>query len=227
MSTPHLSCRKLTKDYSGGPRTVAALKGVELTIQRGEFVALHGPSGSGKTTLLNIIGGLDTPSSGEVVVGGRSLTELDDAELSAYRNQAVGFVFQSYQLLPHLGAAENVAVPLLISGVRLADAVERATELLDELGLADKAPFRPARLSGGQQQRVALARALVSDPELLLGDEVTGNLDSTTGAAILELIRRHARRRGLTVLLVSHDPAVAAAADRRLELVDGRLVAEA
>jgi len=224
MSDAHIVCMGLIKEYHGGPGAVAALRGVDFSLERGEFAVLHGPSGSGKTTLLNIIGGLDAPSSGTVTVGGREITGLDDKELSAYRNRAVGFVFQSYQLLPHLSAVENVAVPLLVAGVPLDEARSRATELLAELELADKAPFRPARLSGGQQQRIALARALVTEPELLLGDEVTGNLDSTTAAAILELIRQHAARRKLTVLLVSHDATVVAAADRKLEIVDGHLV---
>ncbi len=223
MDAPRIQCRSLTKDYTDGPEPVRALDGVDLEIPPGVLWALQGPSGSGKTTLLNILGGLDTPSDGEVLVAGESLSELDDRALSAYRNRRVGFVFQSYNLLPHLSAAENAALPLLIRGAAPPAALKRSTELLDEVGLAEKAPFLPGRLSGGQQQRVALCRALVTEPDILLGDEVTGNLDWESGRAILELVGRACAERGLTALVVTHDPRVLEYAERGLRLVEGRL----
>jgi putative ABC transport system ATP-binding protein len=223
MPEPYIEVRGLAKDYTGGV-TVHALADVSFTVLPGEVVALTGPSGSGKTTLLNLIGGLDVPTAGEVRVGGRSLGGLDDGELSLYRNREVGFVFQTYNLLPHLTALENVAVPLLVRGLSFEEARGRAAELLGEMGLADRGSSLPPKLSGGQAQRVALARALSTEPRLLLGDEVTGNLDRATGREMLDLIRSQVAGRGLTALVVTHDASVSDWADRALELQDGRLV---
>jgi len=223
MPEPYIEVRGLAKDYTGGV-TVHALADVSFTVLPGEVVALTGPSGSGKTTLLNLIGGLDVPTAGEVRVGGKSLGGLDDGELSLYRNREVGFVFQTYNLLPHLTALENVAVPLLVRGLSFEEARGRAAELLGEMGLADRGSSLPPKLSGGQAQRVALARALSTEPRLLLGDEVTGNLDRATGREMLDLIRSQVAGRGLTALVVTHDASVSDWADRALELQDGRLV---
>jgi len=223
MPEPYIEVRRLAKDYTGGV-TVHALADVSFTVLPGEVVALTGPSGSGKTTLLNLIGGLDVPTAGEVRVGGKSLGGLNDGELSLYRNREVGFVFQTYNLLPHLTALENVAVPLLVRGLSFEEARSRAAELLGEMGLADRGSSLPPKLSGGQAQRVALARALSTEPKLLLGDEVTGNLDRATGREMLNLVRAQVSVRGLTALVVTHDASVSDWADRALELQDGRLV---
>jgi len=224
MPEPYVLVRGLAKDYTGGV-TVHALTDVSFAIFPGEVVALTGPSGSGKTTLLNLLGGLDVPTAGEVLVGGRSLGDLGDGELSLYRNREVGFVFQTYNLLPHLTALENVAVPLLVRGLSFEEARSRAAELLSDMGLADRGPSLPSQLSGGQAQRVALARALSTEPRLLLGDEVTGNLDRATGREMLDLVRAQVAGRGLTAVVVTHDPSVSDWADRALELQDGHLVA--
>jgi putative ABC transport system ATP-binding protein len=224
MPEPYVRVRGLSKDYTGGV-TVHALADVSFSVSPGEVVALTGPSGSGKTTLLNLLGGLDVPTAGEISVGGRSLGGLKDRELSLYRNCEVGFVFQTYNLLPHLTALENVAVPLLVRGFSFDEARNRAAELLDEMGLAERRTSLPSKLSGGQAQRVALARALATEPRLLLGDEVTGNLDRATGWEMLELIRAQVAGRGLTAIVVTHDASVSGWADRALELQDGRLVA--
>jgi putative ABC transport system ATP-binding protein len=224
MPEPYIRVSGLAKDYTGGV-TVHALADVSFDVLPGEVVALTGPSGSGKTTLLNLLGGLDLPTAGEVLVGGKSLGGLGDGELSLYRNREVGFVFQTYNLLPHLTALENVTVPLLVRGLTFEEARSRAVELLADMGLADRGPSLPSQLSGGQSQRVALARALSTEPRLLLGDEVTGNLDRATGRDMLDLIRAQVAERGLTALVVTHDSEVSDWADRALELQDGRLVA--
>ncbi len=222
---PFLTVRNLTRDYHGGPVVVRALRGVDLTVAPGEIVALSGPSGSGKTTLLNLIGGLDSPTSGTITVDDIELANQSDRALSGYRNRAVGFVFQNHNLLPHLTVVENIALPLLVAEVPYAAALETAAEVLDWVGLKDRRDFRPSELSGGQASRVALARALAGQPKLLLGDELTGNLDSVAGEVILSLIRRRVTETNMTALIVSHDPAVANWADRTLHLHDGRLEA--
>ncbi len=223
MPEPYIQVRGLSKDYAGGV-TVHALADVSFTVLPGEVVALTGPSGSGKTTLLNLLGGLDVPTAGEVRVGEKSLGGLGDGELSLYRNREVGFVFQTYNLLPHLTALENVAVPLLVRGLSFEEARDKAAKLLADMGLIDRGSSLPSKLSGGQAQRVALARALSTEPRLLLGDEVTGNLDRATGREMLDLIRAQVAYRGLTALVVTHDASVSDWADRALELQDGRLV---
>jgi putative ABC transport system ATP-binding protein len=224
MPEPYIRVSGLAKDYTGGV-TVHALADVSFDVLPGEVVALTGPSGSGKTTLLNLLGGLDVPTAGEVRVGEKSLGGLGDGELSLYRNREVGFVFQTYNLLPHLTALENVTVPLLVRGLSFEEARGKAAKLLADMDLADRGPSLPSQLSGGQAQRVALARALSTEPRLLLGDEVTGNLDRATGRDMLDLIRAQVAERGLTALVVTHDSEVSDWADRALELQDGRLVA--
>ena len=213
----------LTRRYKMGDAFVDALRGVDLTITRGEFVALVGPSGSGKSTVLNLIGGLDRPTSGQVWINGTELSASDERTLTRHRRQHVGFVFQSFNLLPRLTAEENVALPLMFSRVPEKERRARARALLEQVGLGPRLTHRPTQLSGGEQQRVAIARALVGQPALLLADEPTGNLDTTTGAEIMALLKELNRDQGLTLLVVTHDPEVAAFADRVVKLRDGRI----
>ena len=222
--TPVLEARSLAKTYDTGGAKVLALRGVDLAIERGEFVAIMGPSGCGKSTLLNLLAGLDRPTAGEVWLDGERIDELSEAELARLRRRKIGFVFQFFNLMPTLTAVENVELPLLLVGRRRRDARRSANELLSELGIGDKHAAAPVQLSGGQQQRVALARALANTPDIVLGDEPTGNLDSAAARDVLGLLRG-ARERGQTVLLVTHDARVAAAADRVITLRDG-LVAD-
>ncbi|MBM4439723.1 MAG: ABC transporter ATP-binding protein [Candidatus Rokubacteria bacterium] len=217
--------RDVVMRLSSGGRAVTVLDGVSLDVARGECVAVTGPSGSGKSTLLGLLAGLDTPSAGHVVVDGVDLGRLGEDALARFRRDRVGFVFQSYHLIPTLTAVENVAVPLELAGAR--DARTRAAALLAEVGLGARGHHYPVQLSGGEQQRVALARAVSREPGLLLADEPTGNLDSATGAAIIDLLLRLNRERGSTLVLVTHDPALAAQADRQVALRDGRVVAAA
>jgi putative ABC transport system ATP-binding protein len=202
---------------------VDALRGVDLTIARGEFVALVGPSGSGKSTVLNLIGGLDRPTSGQVWINGTELSTSDERTLTRHRRQHVGFVFQTFNLLPRLTAEENVALPLMFSGVPEKERRGRARVLLEQVGLGPRLTHRPTQLSGGEQQRVAIARALIGQPALLLADEPTGNLDTVTGAEIMALLKELNQEQGLTLLAVTHDPEVAAFADRIVKLRDGQV----
>ena len=215
----------LSRRYEMGDAFVDALRGVDLTIVRGEFVALVGPSGSGKSTVLNLIGGLDRPTDGEVWINGTELSASDERTLTRHRRQHVGFVFQSFNLLPRLTAQENVALPLMFSNVTEKEREARARALLARVGLEQRLSHRPTQLSGGEQQRVAIARALVSEPALLLADEPTGNLDTATGAEIMALLKELNQERGLTLLVVTHDAEVAAFADRVVSLRDGRVEA--
>lgn len=215
----------LTRRYKMGDAFVEALRGVDLTIQRGEFVALVGPSGSGKSTVLNLIGGLDRPTSGQVWIDGVELSATDERALTRHRREHVGFVFQTFNLLPRLTAEENVALPLMFSGVPHLERLGRARALLERVGLAHRLTHRPSQLSGGEQQRVAIARALVGQPALLLADEPTGNLDTTTGGEIMALLKELNQESDLTLLVVTHDPEVAAFADRAVKLRDGRVEA--
>ncbi len=209
----------------GTPQESEVLHGIDLALARGELTALIGPSGSGKSTLLNIIGLLDTPSAGELYLQGRPTRELDDAERTRLRNRAIGFVFQFHHLIPAFNVLDNVLMPLMIRhGKPAADDIERARDLLAEVGLEGFAAKRATELSGGQQQRVAIARALVTRPALLLADEPTGNLDTRTAETIFELFRRFNARFGCAVLVVTHDPRLAAGCPRMVELVDGRIV---
>jgi len=206
-----------------GDTFVDALRGVDLTIAPGEFVALVGPSGSGKSTVLNQIGGLDRPTSGQVWINDTELSASGERTLTRHRRQHVGFVFQTFNLLPRLTAEENVALPLMFSGVPQKERRERARALLERVGLGQRLNHRPTQLSGGEQQRVAIARALVGEPALLLADEPTGNLDTVIGAEIMALLKELNAERGLTLLVVTHDPEVAAFADRVVKLRDGQV----
>ncbi len=215
----------LTRRYKMGDAFVDALRGVDLVICRGEFVALVGPSGSGKSTVLNLIGGLDRPTSGQVWIDGVELSATDERTLTRHRREHVGFVFQTFNLLPRLTAEENVALPLMFSGVPHQERLDRARALLERVGLTHRLTHRPTQLSGGEQQRVAIARALVGQPALLLADEPTGNLDTTTGGEIMALLQELNQEGDLTLLVVTHDPEVAAFADRVVKLRDGRVEA--
>jgi putative ABC transport system ATP-binding protein len=219
-----LEARNLAKTYDTGGAEVLALRGVDVAIERGEFVAIMGPSGCGKSTLLNLLAGLDRPTAGEVWLDGERIDRLSETELARLRRRKIGFVFQFFNLVPTLSAVENVELPLLLVGRRRRDARRSASELLTELGIGDKHGAAPVQLSGGQQQRVALARALANAPDIVLGDEPTGNLDSASAREVLALLRA-ARDRGQTLLIVTHDARVAASADRVVALRDG-LVAD-
>jgi putative ABC transport system ATP-binding protein len=218
--TPVLEARNLAKTYDTGGAKVLALRGVDLAIERGEFVAVMGPSGCGKSTLLNLLAGLDRPTAGEVWLDGDRIDGLSEAELARLRRRKIGFVFQFFNLMPTLSAVENVELPLLLAGRSRKQARRSASDLMSDLGVGDKGPAAPIQLSGGQQQRVALARALANTPDLVLGDEPTGNLDSAAAREVLALLRA-ARERGQTLLVVTHDARVAAAADRVIALRDG------
>jgi putative ABC transport system ATP-binding protein len=212
------------KEYRRGRQSIRALDGVSLSVGPGELLCIMGPSGSGKSTLLHLLGGLDQPTAGRIVVGGRDLAALSDEELTAFRRHEVGFVFQFFNLLPTLSAWENVAVPRLLDGQRLVRSRGDAATLLAQVGLGERIDHRPAELSGGEMQRVAIARALINSPSLVLADEPTGNLDSRSGAQVLDLLRASATRGGRALVLVTHDEHVATVADRIVELADGRLV---
>ncbi|MEV0323868.1 ABC transporter ATP-binding protein [Streptomyces sp. NPDC050658] len=214
----------LHRSYGSGPAAVHALRGVSFTVPRGELVALKGRSGSGKTTLLNLVGGLDTPDAGKITVEGLELAGLDEDGLLELRRDRVGFVFQSFGLIPILTAAENVGVPLRLKKTEPRARAERVALLLALVGLADHAEQRPGELSGGQQQRVAIARALANEPSLLIADEPTGQLDAETGLAVMELLRAVVRSQGVTALVATHDAALLDLADRVLELGDGEIV---
>ncbi len=217
----------LRKVYGQGSTEVRALDDVTLEFPSGEFAAIMGPSGSGKSTLLHILGALDKPTGGRVIVGGTELSGLTDRELTLLRRERMGFVFQFFNLIPTLSAEENVLLPVLISGKKPAKYAKRLDELLDLVGLADRRTHRPDELSGGEQQRVALARALVRFPDIILADEPTGNLDSKTGSEVLDLLKESASRYDQTILMVTHDPRAASTADRAVFLSDGRVVDEA
>ena len=214
------------KTYRRGAVEVNAVRGVSLTIGAGEMVAVVGPSGSGKSTLLNLLGALDRPTSGEVLIDGAKLSLLDDAGRTRLRRDKIGLVFQFFNLLPLLSASENVALPLLLAGVPRAEAEKRAAELLARVGLAARAGHTPDELSGGEMQRVAVARALGGKPKVILADEPTGNLDSNAGSGVLDLLCAATRDFGCAVVMVTHDPRAAAVAQRVLEFKDGLLVAE-
>ncbi|WP_030230907.1 ABC transporter ATP-binding protein [Streptomyces sp. NRRL S-350] len=223
---PMVTVTDLRRSFGAGERTVHALRGVSFTVGRGELTALKGRSGSGKTTLLNLVGGLDAPTGGGITLDGIDLGGLDEDGRLALRRERIGFVFQSFGLIPMLTAAENVGVPMRLRKVRAAEREERAHTLLALVGLAGHANQRPGELSGGQQQRVAIARALANEPGLIIADEPTGQLDSETGRSIMELLRAVVRSEGVTVLVATHDPTLMGLADRVIELRDGRVVAE-
>jgi putative ABC transport system ATP-binding protein len=221
-SGPVLEATDLAKHYTIGPETVRALDGVDLTVETGEHLAIIGPSGSGKSTLMNLLGCLDTPTGGELKVGGTPVSSLDDDGLAAIRNREIGFVFQSFNLLPRVDALDNVALPLLYSRLSVSERRARAQESLAAVGLADRMEHLPSQLSGGQRQRVAIARALVNRPSLLLADEPTGALDSKTGEDILALFDRLVQA-GNTLIVVTHEDSVADRARRVVSILDGKV----
>ena len=229
MATPAalaaLEARGLVRTFGEGPTAVRALRGVDLRVADGEFVAIMGPSGSGKSTLLHILGALDRPTDGSVDIHGRRYDDLADRELTELRGQTFGFVFQFFNLMPTLTAAENVLLPALVAGEPPSDYADRTDELLAMVGLTGRAGHLPSELSGGEQQRVAIARALLRKPDVLLADEPTGNLDSTSGAAVLRLLRQLVDE-GQTVVMVTHDAGAAALADRVVFLRDGQIASE-
>lgn len=215
-----IKTQSLTKDYLLGKIRVRALAGIELSITNGEFVAIMGPSGSGKSTLMHIIGCLDSPSEGEYYLDGDLVSKLSKSALAGIRNRKIGFVFQSFNLLPHLNVLKNVELPLMYSGLSPRKRKEKASQILDSVGLSDRLKHKPNELSGGQRQRVAIARAIVNDPSILLADEPTGNLDSQAGGDILEIFN-DLHKAGNTVIMVTHDRVVAERADRIIQIRDG------
>ena len=225
MSTPVIRTQGLTKEYVLGAETVRALRGVDLTIERNEYIAIMGPSGSGKSTFMNLIGCLDTPTAGEYWLDGTQVSGLEDDELARIRNQYIGFVFQTFNLLPRASALHNVELPLIYAGVSKKERQERAVDVLQKVGLGDRMEHKPSELSGGQRQRVAVARALVNRPSLLLADEPTGNLDSKTSTDIMALFDElHAG--GQTIMLVTHEHDIAEHAHRTVTLRDGIISAD-
>jgi putative ABC transport system ATP-binding protein len=219
-----LQAEGLYKQYELGEHVVNALDGVSLDIERGEFVGVMGPSGSGKSTLLHLLGGLDQPTGGEIFLAGRKVSQLSDQQATLVRRRNVGFVFQFFNLLPTLSAEENILLPLIIDGKKSKDFKEQLDLILKRVGLEDRRHHRPDQLSGGEQQRVALARALITQPAILLADEPTGNLDTRTGNAMMQLLRESARDLDQAIVMVTHDPRAAAYADRVIFLRDGQIV---
>jgi putative ABC transport system ATP-binding protein len=226
MTNPFIRISGLAKHYQMGGTIVRALDGVDLEIGARTLTVVMGPSGSGKSTLLYLLGGLDRATSGEISMEGQRLDEMDENMLALFRRRRMGFVFQSFNLIPSMTALENVAFPMQFAGASSAQRAERARQLLDLVGLGDRADHRPTELSGGQQQRVAIARALVNDPSLILADEPTGNLDTSSGAAVMQLLS-DLHNSGRTVLVVTHDPRMTRFATHQLFLLDGRVVSEA
>jgi ABC-type lipoprotein export system ATPase subunit len=225
MSEPLLRARALSKTYTMGKRSLEVLRGVDLDVARGEFLALRGASGAGKSTLLHLIGGLDLPNAGEIYFDGQNLIAFSERKLTEFRNRRVGFIFQAYHLLPELTALENVCLPARMARIASATVVLRGRELLASVGLKDRLDHKPSELSGGEQQRVAIARALINGPELVLADEPTGNLDSKTGGEIIGLLKSLRAEKSTTLVIATHDAKVAANAERVIELADGRIQA--
>ena len=223
MSTPALEAVEVTRSYQLDGVIVEALRGVTLTVEQGDYLAVVGPSGSGKSTLMHLLGGLDRPTTGILRVGGRDVSEMTQDELAVVRNETLGFVFQAFQLLPRTSAVDNVAMPLVYRGVRRAERRRRAATALEQVGMGHRLDHRPNQLSGGEQQRVAIARALVGDPQVLLADEPTGNLDTRTGEEVMALLEALNSTRGVAVVLVTHDRDVAARARRQVRVRDGLL----
>ena len=215
-----IKIRNIIRDFQLGQETVHVLKGIDLDIEKGEYVAIMGPSGSGKSTLMNLIGCLDTPTSGSYILNGKDVSQMSDDELAEIRNKEIGFVFQTFNLLPRTTALDNVALPMVYAGYSKKDRTERAVQVLHDVGLSDRMDHRPNQLSGGQRQRVAVGRALVNKPSIILADEPTGNLDSKTGAEIMNLIE-DIHKAGNTIIVVTHEEEIAAHAQRIIRLRDG------
>jgi putative ABC transport system ATP-binding protein len=221
-----IETRDLVKEYQQGGHALRVLNNINLLIEKGEFMAIMGPSGSGKSTLLNMLGALDRPSSGKVLINGTDISTLNDNQLADIRNREIGFIFQQFNLIQRMNALHNVELPLTISGVPHKTREERAKRLLELVGLGDRIDHNPNQLSGGEQQRVAIARALANDPPLFLCDELTGNLDSKTGQDIIVLLRQLNQEQGKTFVLITHDPNVAQVTDRLLQIHDGEIAGE-
>jgi len=225
-AAPLIELRDVSRLFTLGGDTVHAVAGANLSIRRGEYCSIMGPSGSGKSTLLNLIALLDRPTSGRYLLNGNDVTALSDDELAAVRNRTIGFVFQSFHLVPRLTAAQNIELPLLLAGVAGRERAERVRAALEALGLTGRAAHRPAELSGGQRQRVAIARAMIMRPPLLLADEPTGNLDSASGAQVIDILEGLQREQQVTLVIVTHDAALGARAHRHLGIVDGRIASD-
>jgi len=226
MSEHIVETKNLTKTYMSGGRPLEVLKGVDLKVEHGEFMAIMGPSGSGKSTLLNMIGALDRPTSGDVFINGININTLNDNQVADLRNREVGFIFQFFNLIPRMDAQGNIELPMAIAGKSRGERHKRAKELLELVGLSDRADHKPSQLSGGEQQRVAIARALANEPNILLADELTGNLDSRTGEEIMHLLRNLNKEEGKTFILITHDPAVGQQTDRLISFKDGVIEGE-
>jgi len=225
MSYPIIHAKNLTKHYKVGTTIVRALDGLEIDIDTGSYIALMGPSGSGKSTLMNILGCLDTPTSGKYFLNNKDVSDMDDDSLAAIRNKEIGFIFQTFNLLPRYTALENVALPMIYAGIPKQDRIARATEVLEQVGLGDRITHRPNELSGGQRQRVAVARALVMKPSIIFADEPTGNLDSKTSEGIMELFDK-IHKDGNTLIVVTHEEEIAARAQKIVRLLDGKIDSE-
>ena len=221
-----ITMENITKSYKMGTQTVHALRGVDMKLQEGEFVAIMGPSGSGKSTLMNIIGCLDVPTGGTYTLDGIDVSQMTDDEQARIRNRRVGFVFQQFNLLPRTAAIKQVALPLMYAGLGRGERFKRSQEALQMVGLGDRIDHRPDELSGGQQQRVAIARALVTEPGIILADEPTGNLDSQSGVELMQIFKRLHEEQGITLILITHDPEVAALAERTIWIRDGVIVSD-
>ena len=224
--TPIIETRDLVKEYMQGDTKLQVLKNINITIEKGEFMAIMGPSGSGKSTLLNMLGALDRPTTGKVLINGTDINTLNDNQLAELRNREIGFIFQQYNLIQRMTAQQNVELPLTIGGVPPNKRADKAKKLLDQVGLAHRLDHRPNQLSGGEQQRVAIARALANDPNLFLCDELTGNLDSRTGQEIMSLLRSLNEEQGKTFVLITHDPNVGQSTNRLLRISDGVISGE-
>jgi len=218
---PLMSMKGVTKDYKLGKTLVRALRGLDMEIDKGEVVAIMGPSGSGKSTLMHMLGALDVPTDGVAMIDGSDLKDLKESQLVTFRGQKVGFVFQTFNLVQTLSALQNVELPMIFQGISKSERHRKAKDLLEKVGLADRIRHRPNELSGGERQRVAVARSLANDPEIILADEPTGNLDTESGQSILDLLKQLSTRDGKTVIIVTHDPEAAAIADRIVRLRDG------